>query len=93
MANMPSARRRGRYILALAGVIVAGAALAFCYTVEIAKLDQAPWLVAFRYTTAGGLLLGHVFTPANFACYAVGIAIGILLDLALTSRPAPARAI
>lgn len=58
----------------------AGASLLFCFLIEIWKLDRASWLVSFRHTTTGGLVLGHVFTPANFICYLVGALIGIALD-------------
>jgi len=61
----------------------AGGSLLLCFLIELWKLDQAPWLVAFRQTTLGGLILGHVFTPSNFLCYAVGVGIGVLLDVSL----------
>lgn len=78
----------------LAIATAAGASLAFCFAIELWKLDQAPWLVAFRHTTAGGLILGHVFTPANFVCYMIGILLAIILDMAIglgKRRPKPER--
>ncbi|HEX5324646.1 MAG TPA: DUF2809 domain-containing protein [Capsulimonadaceae bacterium] len=62
----------------IAGVVLLS--LLYCFTIEFLKLDQSPRLVAFRYTTIGGLILGHVFTPLNFLCYIVGVAVGIFFD-------------
>jgi hypothetical protein len=59
---------------------VALLALATSAAVECAKLWQAPWLVAFRYTTIGHLLLGHVFSWENLVAYAVGVLGGVTLD-------------
>jgi hypothetical protein len=69
-ALRPRARTRDVALLAL-GTSVA---------VEIAKLWQAPWLVAFRHTTAGHLLLGHVFSWQNIMAYGVGAMAGAALD-------------
>ena len=68
---------------------VALLALATSIAVECAKLWQAPWLVEFRYTTIGQLLLGHVFSWQNLAAYAVGVAAGAALDRLLLERVAP----
>jgi hypothetical protein len=62
----------------IAGAVILS--LLFCFTIEFLKLDQASWLARFRYTTIGGLILGHVFTPLNFLCYVVGVAIGVFID-------------
>jgi hypothetical protein len=76
---------------------VALLALATSVAVECAKLWQAPWLVEFRYTTLGHLLLGHVFSWRNLVAYAFGVAAGVALDLlllehaALRSRSAPTQ--
>jgi hypothetical protein len=48
--------------------------------VELFRLVHAPWLDAFRLTTAGSLLLGRVFSPWNVLAYGVGIILGMLLD-------------
>ena len=48
--------------------------------VEGAKLWRAPWLVAFRHTTLGHLLLGHVFSWQNLVAYGVGVIVGVVLD-------------
>lgn len=58
---------------------VAALAALTCLVVEVAKLWQAPWLVAFRHTTLGHLLLGHVFSWQNLVAYGVGVVAGVLL--------------
>lgn len=65
---------------------VAGCALATSAVVEVAKLWQAPWLVAFRATTLGHLLLGQVFSLRNLVAYGVGVLVGVALDRLLV-RP------
>ena len=65
---------------------VAACAMATCAGVEAAKLWQAPWLVAFRHTTFGHLLLGHVFSWRNLVAYGVGVLAGVALDR-LLARP------
>jgi len=59
---------------------VALLAAATSAAVECAKLWQAPWLVAFRHTTLGHLLLGHVFSWHNLAAYGIGVIVGVALD-------------
>ena len=59
---------------------VALLAAATSAVVECAKLWQAPWLVAFRHTTVGHLLLGHVFSWQNLVAYGVGVIVGAALD-------------
>jgi hypothetical protein len=61
--------------------------------VELFRLAHAPWLDAFRLTTAGALLLGRVFSPWNMLAYGVGIILAMLLDrlgasVFTNSRPA-----
>ena len=57
---------------------VALAALTISFAVEFSQLSQAPWLVAIRRTTLGGLVLGWGFAWTDLAAYAAG-AIGCLL--------------
>ena len=69
---------------------VAAIAASVCVAVEVAKLWQAPWLVAFRHTTIGHLLLGHVFSWQNLVAYGVGVLAGATLARLLPeagSRP------
>jgi Protein of unknown function (DUF2809) len=49
-------------------------------SVELFRLVHAPWLDAFRLTTAGALLLGRIFSPWNMLAYGVGIGLGTALD-------------
>jgi hypothetical protein len=66
---------------------VALLAMATCVVVEVAKLWQAPWLVAFRHTTVGHLLLGHVFSWQNLVAYGAGVLGGAALDRLLPRPP------
>jgi hypothetical protein len=63
--------------------------------VELFRLVHAPWLDAFRLTTAGALLLGRIFSPWNMLAYGVGIIFGMLLDrlgmAAFAKARSPAR--
>ena len=78
-AMRPRARTRDVALLALATSVA----------VECAKLWQAPWLVEFRYTTIGHLLLGHVFSWQNLVAYAFGVVGGSALDRLLPERAIP----
>ena len=69
-ASQPRARTRDVALLAAATSAV----------VECAKLWQAPWLAAFRHTTLGQLLPGHVFSWQNLVAYGVGVIVGMALD-------------
>lgn len=55
-------------------------AIAFSIGVEVAKLYHTPWMDAVRYTTIGGLILGHVFSWNNILLYITGIAIGVICE-------------
>lgn len=59
---------------------VASLAMGTGMAVECAKLWQAPWLVEFRHTTIGHLLLGHAFSWQNLVAYGVGVLAGVALD-------------
>jgi hypothetical protein len=59
---------------------VASVALAIAVGVELFRLLHAPWLDAFRLTTAGALLLGRIFSLWNIVAYAAGILLGAALD-------------
>lgn len=75
-------------VFLLAGVLlprltrrqIAAIAMAIAVLVELSRLVHAPWLDAFRFTTAGALLLGRIFSPWNLAAYATGIAFGVWID-------------
>lgn len=59
-------------------VALIAASMAVC--VELFRLVHAPWLDAFRLTTAGALLIGRIFSLWNTLAYGAGIVLGILLD-------------
>ena len=69
-ALRPRARTRDVALLARATSVA----------IEVAKLWQAPWLVQFRHTTVGHLLLGQVFSWQNLVAYGVGVLAGVVLD-------------
>ena len=60
--------------------IIAVMALFLAIAVELFRLYHTPWLDAFRLTTAGALLLGHVFSLWNIPAYAIGIAVACACD-------------
>ena len=47
---------------------------------ELVRLYSTPWLDEFRMTTAGGLLLGRVFSVWNIAAYWLGIVGGAVVE-------------
>ena len=55
-------------------------ALLFSLAIELSQLYHAPWIDAVRSTTLGGLVLGFGFLWSDLACYAVGVALGMMLD-------------
>lgn len=59
------------------------AALAFGVSVfiECSQLYYAPWLDAIRQTRLGGLILGFGFLWSDLLCYAVGVGVGVMLEL------------
>ena len=69
-ALRPRARTRDVALLAMATSVA----------IEVAKLWQAPWLVQFRHTTVGHLLLGQVFSWQNLVAHGVGVLAGVVLD-------------
>ena len=68
---------------------VALLAMSSSVLVEVSQLYKAPWIDSIRRTTPGGLMLGYDFMWSDLACYAVGVGLGILIELAcLHDRPA-----
>ena len=65
--------RLTRSQLAMIAVVIA-------VVVEFSRLVHAPWLDAFRLTTAGALLLGRIFSLWNLVAYLIGIVAGVWLD-------------
>ncbi len=59
---------------------IAAIATAIAVLIELSRLVHAPWLDAFRLTTAGALLLGRIFSLWNMVAYVAGILAGAWLD-------------
>ena len=75
---------------------VAAGALAFSFAIEASQLYHAPWIDSVRATRPGALVLGFGFLWSDLACYALGIAVAAVVDVALSggarrpSLPSPA---
>jgi hypothetical protein len=65
---------------------LAAIAYGVSFTVELSQLYHAPWIDAIRATRLGALALGHGFLWSDLVCYAVGVALAALIDLALLSH-------
>jgi len=61
-------------------LIVALLALTFSWGVEFSQIYHAPWLDAVRATIPGRLVLGNTFNWPDLPAYAVGIALGALVE-------------
>jgi len=62
---------------------VALAAMAFAVGIEVLKFVEAPWLEAIRHRPGARLVFGYVFSWSNLVCYAVGIALGAAIQVAM----------
>ncbi|MDA0812046.1 MAG: DUF2809 domain-containing protein [Verrucomicrobia bacterium] len=62
---------------------VAACAAAFSCGIELSQLSSHPLLMQARSTRLGALVLGHGFLWIDLLRYATGIALAIVLDLAL----------
>jgi hypothetical protein len=60
---------------------VALLALTFSVSIEVSQLYHAPWIDSIRHTTLGGLVLGFDFVWSDLACYAVGVGLGVVIEL------------
>lgn len=70
---------------------LAAIAYGVSFTVELSQLYHAPWIDAIRATRLGALALGHGFLWSDLVCYAVGVALASLIDLAVLSLAKPRR--
>jgi hypothetical protein len=59
---------------------VALLAMSLSVLVEVGQLYHASWIDSIRRTRLGGLILGYDFVWSDLACYAVGVAVGILIE-------------
>jgi len=64
----------------------AALALGICWAVEFSQMYHTPMLDAWRATTLGRLVLGVGFDARDLAAYAVGVLVGVALNLALRRR-------
>ena len=59
--------------------------MSFSVAIELGQLYHAPWIDSIRQTTLGGLILGFGFLWSDLACYAVGVGLGVMIDVATTA--------
>ena len=52
---------------------------------EVSQLYQAPWITSIRATALGHIVLGSAFSWLDIFAYAVGIGLGVCIDLLLFS--------
>ncbi len=67
---------------------VAGLALATAGAVEFLKLWQTPAWSSIRHSTIGHLIFGHAFSWQNLLAYAVGVLLGLVVELLIWPRVA-----
>jgi len=68
-------------------LVVALLALTFSWGVEFSQLYHAPWIDTVRATIPGRLVLGNTFNWPDLIAYAVGIALGALVEWRLRRIP------
>ncbi|MBX4263940.1 DUF2809 domain-containing protein [Clostridium estertheticum] len=73
--------KRNRLLYAGMTKIVAIIGISFCYLIEISQLYHSSFIDNIRETTLGGLVLGYVFSWSDFLGYAIGILVGVILDV------------
>jgi hypothetical protein len=56
-------------------------AMIFSVAIELSQLYHAPWIDSIRQTTLGGLILGFGFLWSDLSCYAVGVGLGVMIDI------------
>ncbi len=61
-------------------------AIVISYAVEFGQLYRAPWLVAFRSTTIGHLLLGSAFNWGDLVAYTIGALIALVVENLITHK-------
>jgi hypothetical protein len=68
-------------------VLLSVGALGFSYGIEVLKLCDAPWLANGRHTTLGHLVFGSVFSWQNLVAYAIGVIVGLIIDVLFMVNP------
>ena len=77
-----------RFIQPRASVVLSAlVAFAFSVSIEASQLYHAPWIDLIRGTRLGSLILGSTFNWPDIPAYAVGIALGALIDRVWRSVP------
>ena len=66
--------------------LIAVITYSFCVLIECSQLYQGEWIVRWRQTFAGQMLLGQGFLWSDFLCYATGVLMGSLLAYLLEKR-------
>lgn len=61
---------------------LAAIVLTFAFAVELSQLYRAEWIDAFRETVLGAVMIGSGFLWSDFACHAVGCAVGVAGEMA-----------
>ena len=56
--------------------IIAVITYSFCVLIECSQLYQGEWIVRWRQTFAGQMLLGSGFLWSDLLCYAIGVLMG-----------------
>lgn len=56
-------------------------AFGFCTAIEFSQLYHAPWIDAIRAYPLGHLVLGSGFAWPDIACYAIGVGLGMAVEL------------
>ena len=57
--------------------------VSFCYFIELTQLYHANWIDIIRKTILGGLVLGYGFLWSDLLAYAIGIGVGVIIDVLL----------
>ena len=71
------------------GAVLAAAALAISFGVELSQLAHPRWLDDLRQQPGVALVLGHDFVATDLVCYTAGVALAWAIDL--VRRPAGGR--
>ncbi len=59
---------------------IAFLAMGICFAIEFFQMYQAPWVNEIRHTRLGTLTLGSGFLWSDLLCYALGGAMGFVLE-------------
>ena len=65
---------------------IATISLLFSFAIEFSQLYNAPWIDNIRPTLFGRLVLGATFNWGDMVCYAVGVGIGVMVELCFVRR-------